>query len=152
MLVFFVLLAVWKMRPVSPALLLDDLRPCLEVGWSHLVINHNWSTSVLIRQSIMQHHIEQCLVNMNSTVVTDVAELAEVVHELADARAGGANHIGELLLGDWRYHALRLARLSELCHDEQCAREALLAIVEQLIDKVLTSPDSTDQDELQEDV
>ena len=90
--------------------------------------------------------------NMDSTVVADVAELAEVVHKLADARASGADHIGKLLLGDWRYHAFGFSRLAELSHVEQCAGETLLAVVEQLVDKIFPSPDPPKQDELQEDV
>jgi len=67
----------------------------------------------------MQHDIQNRLVNMESTVVGDIAELAEVVHKLANARASGADHIGKPLLADRRYHALGFSRLAELSHDEQ---------------------------------
>ena len=90
--------------------------------------------------------------NVDSTVVGNVAKLAEIVHKLADARASGPDHICKFLLSDWRYHALGFSRLAELSHDEQCAGETLFAVVEQLVDKVLSSSDPPKQDELQENV
>jgi len=87
-------------------------------------------------------------VNMDSPVVGDVAELAEVIHKLADARAGGADHVGELLLSDGRYHAFGFSRFTELSHDKQCAGEAFLAVVKQLVDEILPGSDPAKQDEL----
>jgi len=116
------------------------------------VIENDWSVCSLVRESIVQNHIQKCFVNMDSTVVGNVSEPAEVVHEFAYARAGGADQVGELHLGDRRDHALRFTGLAKVSHDEQCSCETLLAVVEQLIDKILTSPDPPKQDKLQEDV
>ena len=68
--------------------------------------------------------------NMNSSVVRDVAKLAEVVHELAYAGSRRSDHIGKCLLGYRRDHGLRFAWFAKLSHDKQRARETLLAIVE----------------------
>ena len=94
------------------------------------MIDHNWPACGLLRQAIMQHHIQKCLVNVDSAVIRDVSEFSEVVHKLANARASGADHVGKFFLSDRRDHALRLSRFAELSHDEQCACEALLAVVE----------------------
>jgi len=96
----------------------------------------------------MQDYVEQCFMDMDTAVIGDVAELAEVIHELADPRPGCADHVGEGFLGDRRDHALRFSGLAELSHDEQCACETLLAVVEELVDEVFLSPDSPEQDEL----
>ena len=116
------------------------------------MIDHNWPARGLLRQTIMQHDIKKCLVNMNSAVIGDVSQFSEVVHKLANARASGADHVSKFFLSDRRYHALGLSWLAELSHDEQCAGEALLAVIEQLVDEVLPGPDPPEQDELQEDV
>jgi len=56
------------------------------------VVDHHRPVCGLVGQPVVQHCIQECLVDMDSTVVGDVAELAEVIHKLADARAGGADH------------------------------------------------------------
>ena len=90
--------------------------------------------------------------DMDPTVVRDVAKLAEIVHELANAGPSRADHLRKLFLSDWRDHALRFSRRTELRHYEQCTSETLLTIVEQLIDEVFSGSDSTQQDELEENI
>ena len=46
----------------------------------------------------MQHDIEKGLMNPYTTVVIDITELSESIHEEAYARAGGSNHLGECFL------------------------------------------------------
>ena len=82
------------------------------------MIDHDWPACGLLRQPVMQHHIQKCLVNMDSTVIRYVAELAEVVHEFAYAGSSRSDHIRKLLLCDRRDHTLGFARLTELSHDK----------------------------------
>lgn len=116
------------------------------------MIDHDRSACGLAGQTVVQHHIQEFLVDMYPTVVGDVAKLAEVIHELANAGTSRADHIRKLFLSDWGYPALRFSRRTKLSHDEQCAGKTLFAVIEQLIDEVFSSSDSTHQDELQEDV
>jgi len=131
---------------------LDNPCPLFDSRWCPLVINHHGSRSSLVWQSIVEHNIQEGLVNMDSAIIADVAELAEIVHKLADSGASGANHLGKLLLGHGRNHGLRFSGLTKLSHDQQCAGKTLLAVVEQLIDQVFPSPNPAKQNELQEDV
>jgi hypothetical protein len=57
---------------------------------------------VVADELVVQDYVEQRLVNVNSSVVIDISELAEAVHEEAYARPRGADHVGERLLGDGR--------------------------------------------------
>jgi hypothetical protein len=62
----------------------------------------------------MQHGVEQRTVDFDVAVVVDQAELAELVHELTDARPCGANHLRQCLLADIRGDWLRRAFLAEM--------------------------------------
>src|SRR6185503_19216324 len=54
----------------------------------------------------MQEDIEEGAVNVQAAVVLDEAELPELVHESADPRPGGADHLGQHFLADLRNHRL----------------------------------------------
>src|ERR1039458_5594280 len=69
--------------------------PC-RAGWG---IEQLGPGCVLLRQIIVQNHVEQRRVNPNASVVFDVAELSKAIHEEADAGPGGADHRGKSLLG-----------------------------------------------------
>ena len=74
--------------------------------------------------------------NQDAAVVFDKTELAKAVHEEADARAGGANHLRQGLLRDLGNVLLRFARLAELGHQQQNPSQALFTGVEKLIDQI----------------
>ena len=88
----------------------------------------------------------------DAAVVFDEAELAEAVHEEADAGAGGADHLGQGLLGDLGDQGLRFAGLAELGHQQQDAGQALFAGVEELIDKIGLGAHAAGQQERQEEI
>src|SRR5438094_10890 len=70
-------------------------------------------------------------------VVGDEPQLAELVHEMADSRASGADDLRQRLLADLRNHRLRLAFLSEISEQEKYPREPLLTRVEEVVHQVL---------------
>jgi hypothetical protein len=91
-------------------------------------------------------------VDADAAVVLDEAELSEAIHEEADARAGGADHLGEGLLGDGRDEGLGFAGLAELGHEEEGAGEAFFAGVEELIDEVSLGSHAAGEQEANEEV
>ena len=58
---------------------------------------------------VAQHSVQQRTVDFDVPVVADQAKLSELVHELTDARSGGANHPRQGFLADIRGDRLRLA-------------------------------------------
>ena len=90
--------------------------------------------------------------DMDATVVVDESELAKAVHEEADARAGGADHLGERLLGDGRDGGDGFAGLAELGHEEECSGEAFLAGVEELVDEIGLGAHAAVKEEVHEEV
>ncbi len=48
----------------------------------------------LLGQLIVQHHIEERLVNMDTPVVIDISKFSKAIHEKAHARSGRTDHIG----------------------------------------------------------
>src|SRR2546423_7000866 len=91
--------------------------------------------------SIVQDHVEQRAVDFEDAVVLDESELSKAVHEEIHPRSGRADHLREDFLADPGDHVLRLALLAEVSEQQQNARQALFAGVEELIDKVRLDPD-----------
>ena len=90
--------------------------------------------------------------NTNAAVVFDVAELSEAIHEEADARPRGADHLGKSLLGDRRKQRLRLARTAKIRQEQERPRQAPFAGIEELIDEIRLGSDASGQNELHEKV
>ena len=57
------------------------------------------------------------------SVVIDETQLTELVHEVAHARPGCADHLGECLLTDLRKNGLRSAFLSKIGQQQQQPRK-----------------------------
>src|SRR5258705_13550245 len=76
---------------------------------------------------VMQNRVQQRTVDFDMPVVADQAKLAELVHEMADARSGGANHLGQCFLTDIRSDRLRTAFLAEMREQQQHAGKPPLA-------------------------
>jgi hypothetical protein len=89
----------------------------------------------------VQNRIQQRPVNFDMTVVVDVAQLAEFVHEEADAGARRADHLGECFLTDLRDHWLRVAVFAEIREEKKHPGQPLLAGIEELIDQVRLDAD-----------
>ena len=66
----------------------------------------------------MQNHIEQRTVDLQRAFrtagVVNKSQLPEPVHEEADPRARGPNHLGQSFLTDFWYYSLRNAFLAEV--------------------------------------
>ena len=100
---------------------------------------------VVIRQLIVEDHVQQRLVHPNPAVVINETQLAEAIHKKAYTRSRGAYHLRQRLLRDLRYQDLRLARLAELRHQKEYSRQAFFTGIEQLIDKVRLNPHAARQ-------
>ena len=88
----------------------------------------------------------------DATVVFDKTELAETVHEEADARPRCAYDVGQRFLRDLGYQGFRFAWLSKIRHQQQHSSQALFTGVEQLIDKIGLRARAPGQQELQKEV
>src|SRR5258708_30761386 len=86
--------------------------------------------------SVVEDDTEEGIVDVNLAVRTDEAQFVEFLHEKIDARAGGANHLREHLLGDFGKHALRMALRAIAGKQQQSARQAFLGGVEELVYQV----------------
>src|ERR1035438_6342994 len=74
---------------------------------------HKRSTGrVLPGGLIVKNHIQKRLMYLDAAVVFDEAVLPKLVHEVTDAGARGANHLGERLLADVRNQRLRFTGLA----------------------------------------
>ena len=65
----------------------------------------------------VQDYAEEATVNRQSAIaIIDKAKLSEFVHEMADPRAGGANHLCQVILtdpGNNRFGSAFLAKMSK---------------------------------------
>jgi hypothetical protein len=84
-----------------------------------------------------------------SHVVLDEAELPKSVHEEADSRTGGPDHLSELLLAQPGDRHFGHSFFSELRHQQKNSGEPLFAGVEQLINQIILIPDVSPQQVLQ---
>ena len=87
-----------------------------------------------------QQHAEQPAVDGQAAVVTDEAELLELVHEEIHPRAGGSNHLRQRFLSDSRHDALHFAFLAEVSQQQEDPGQTPFAGVEELIDEIASLP------------
>jgi len=106
---------------------------------------------VLLRELIVQDHIEQPFIHTDVSVVFEVPKLPEAVHEEADARPGGTDHLSQSLLRDRWNLRIRLARLAKIRHQQEDPGQTPFAGVEQLIDQVRLRPYAAKKHEVQEE-
>src|SRR3984885_816898 len=83
--------------------------------------------------------------DFNTAVVVDESRLTKLFHEMAYARSGGADHLGERLLTDLRDQGLRSAFLAEIRQQQEQSRQPFLSRVEELIEKVFFNADISGQ-------
>jgi len=85
---------------------------------------------------------EQRVVDVDfAAVVVDEAELAELVHEEINAGARGPYHFGEGFLRNFGQRFLRIAGGTVARKEQQSAREAFLAGIEELVDQIFFDAD-----------
>ena len=78
--------------------------------------------------------------DVQAAVIFDEAELPKLVHEETHPGPRRPDHFGQGFLTDPGHHGLMLPVFAEAGQQQQNAREALLAGIEQLIDQVLFDP------------
>src|SRR6202049_4756472 len=86
---------------------------------------------------IVQDHVQQGIMDFQFSVVFNIAQLAELVHEKAHARSGLADHLREGFLTKCSDDRMRRSFLAEICKEKKNAGESLFARIEQLVDQVL---------------
>jgi hypothetical protein len=62
----------------------------------------------------VENYVEQQTVDLQSAVVMDETQFPEPVHEKADSRASGVNHLGQRLLTDLGNHGFRNTLLAKM--------------------------------------
>ena len=72
-----------------------------------------------------------------AAAVIDKAELLELVHEMADPRPGGADHLGQMVLIDSGEYGFGFSFLAEMSQQQENTGQAFLAGIEKLIDEIL---------------
>ena len=85
----------------------------------------------------MQDDAQEAAVDGEPAVVVDEAKLFELVHEMTDARPGGANHLRQTLLIDPGEDGFGTAFLAKMREEQENSGQSLLARVEKLVNKVL---------------
>src|ERR1019366_396085 len=78
-----------------------------------------WSLGILIWQLIEEHHVEQRLMYSDTTVVLNKTKFAEAIHEEADARSSGADHLSQCFLCNGWNKCLRLTGFAKFCHQKK---------------------------------
>src|ERR1700730_6818149 len=102
---------------------------------------HNRALLVLFQlRLVMQHSVQQRTVDLDVPVISDEAKLTELVHEVADARSGGADHVRQCLLADIRSDRLWCTFLAKMRQQQEHAGDPPLARIEKLVDQVFFNP------------
>jgi hypothetical protein len=89
---------------------------------------------------------------MNAAPVRNVGQSPKAIHKVADTGSCGSDHVGEAPLSDPWNEGLGLVRLSAFSHEEQYPGKTLLAVVEELIDKIFLCSNSSEEHEFQEEI
>src|SRR6266481_5474866 len=79
---------------------------------------------------VIQDRVQERIMNLDFSVIGNEAELSKLVHEKADAGAGCPDHLCQGLLAHLCRDGLWGAILSEICQQQEKAREPLLARIE----------------------
>src|SRR5580693_491931 len=87
-------------------------------------------------KSVVQDNTQERLVDVDLAVVLDEAQFSEFVHEKIDPGPCCANHFRQHFLRYFGKHLLRLSRGAIASEEQQSARQAFLAGVEELVDQV----------------
>ena len=83
---------------------------------------------------VIQDDIQQGVMDFKFSIVVDIAQFAEFVHEVAHARSSRSNHLREGFLTELSDNRFRPAVLAEIREEKKNAGEALFARIEQLVD------------------
>ncbi len=75
---------------------------------------------------LVQNHGQQRVMDFETAVVINEAQVAKLIHEMAHARPGRADHLSECLLTDLRGNWLGPALLAEVGEQQQHPGEPFL--------------------------
>jgi hypothetical protein len=98
----------------------------------------------------VQDHTEQGTVHFEVFVIGNESQFAELVHEEAYAGPGGSNDPGEGFLADLGDDGLGFSLLAEVGQQQEHARQAFFARVEQLVHQVFLNADTAGEQVLEE--
>ena len=73
----------------------------------------------VLRKMIEEHCFEERFVNLDAAVVVNESELAETVHEEADAGPRSADHLCQSLMRDGRNELRGFSRLTIVGHQKE---------------------------------
>ncbi len=79
---------------------------------------------------IVQHHIEQCAVNLHLAVIFDESKVTKLVQEPINTGTSGANHLSQCFLAHPWYRPLGTPILIIVGHQQEQSCQSLLRIVE----------------------
>ena len=85
----------------------------------------------------MQDNAQEAAVDGEPAVVVDEAKLFELVHEMTDARPGGADHLRQTLLIDSGDDWFGTAFFAKTRKQQENPSQPLIARVEKLVNKIL---------------
>ena len=101
---------------------------------------------------VVQDDVQQGRVHLDVAVIANESELAETVHEEADARPRGANHLGQCFLTNLRDGGCGLTRLTELRKKQKDSGETLFAGIEELIHQIFLNTHGPREQEADKDI
>ena len=106
-------------------------------------------TAFVETRSIMQNYVEQRTVDLESALyasgIMDKTQLPEPVHEKANPRTRGSDHLSQRFLTDLGDDRFRNSFFAEVGKQEEHAGQSLFAGVEKLINQVLFIADVSGQ-------
>ena len=86
---------------------------------------------------IVENDADERAMNVHAAaVVIDKSQLSKPIHEKADPRTCGADHLGEGLLADFRDDGYRLGFLAKVGQQQEKPGEAFFAGVEEVIHQI----------------
>ena len=85
---------------------------------------------------VVQNNVQQGTMDFQFSIVFDIAQFAEFVHEITDSRSGRADHLRKEFLTESSDNRLRRVLLAEVRKEKENASQPLFARVEQLVDQV----------------
>ena len=92
--------------------------------------------AVIAGQLIVQNGVEQSPMHSNAAIVVNKAEFVEMVHEKTDTRPRCTDHLGQFVFRDLWNQPLKLIGLAKFRHQQEYPRQAFLAGVEELVEKI----------------
>ncbi len=111
-----------------------------------------WFLGIVAGKLIQKNDIEKRFIYFDPAVVFDEAELAEPIHEEADAGPRRTDHLCQRFLRNGGNAGIVLSRLTEFGHEQKNARQAFFAGVEELVYEIGLRSHAASQHKFKEEV